>query len=49
MYQTHTKAVNFALQNIQMNDIAQDQLPVKVIELIKKWVAKDKTLINHSV
>ena len=24
-------------------------MPVKVVELIKKWVAKDKTLINNAV
>ena len=49
MFNTHTKAVNFALNNIEMSECPQDQLPVKVVELIKKWVAKDKTLINNAV
>ena len=32
-----------------MENVIQDNQPVKVIEFIKKWVAKEKVLIAHCV
>jgi len=32
-----------------MEGVTNDQLPPKVIEFIKKWVAKEKGLIAHCV
>ena len=32
-----------------MQSVTSDGQPAKVIEFIKKWVAKEKVLINHCV
>ena len=49
LYQIQIKAVNFALQSLNMESISSEGQPAKVIEFIKKWVAKEKVLINHCV
>ena len=49
LYQIQIKAINHALQNLNLDGATPDQLPAKVIEFIKKWVAKEKVLISHCV
>ena len=49
LYQIQIKAVNYALQNLNMEQAAADGQPGKVIDFIKKWVAKEKMLIAHCV
>ena len=49
LYQIQIKAVNYALQNLNLEQSAADGQPGKVIDFIKKWVAKEKMLIAHCV
>mgnify|MGYP000903878592 FL=1 len=49
LYQIQIKAINHALQNLNIESSSAEQLPAKVIEFIKKWVAKEKVLISHCV
>jgi len=49
LYQIQIKAVNVALSSLDMQSVTSDGQPAKVIEFIKKWVAKEKVLINHCV
>ena len=53
LYQVQHKAVTFALGMLKGQqdsiEIAESEQPAKVIEFIKKWVAKEKVLISHSV
>ena len=47
LYQIQIKAVNHALN--QLGTFETEGQPAKVIEFIKKWVAKEKVLISHYV
>ena len=57
LYQIHTKALSHALYHIQLSagdpsvkeDVSAENMPIKVVEFIKKWVAKEKVLINQLV
>ena len=54
LYQIHMKALSHALYHIQLNagdptireEVTPENMPSKVVEFIKKWVAKEKVLIN---
>ena len=51
------KALSHALYHIQLNandpsiieEVSNENMPQKVVEFIKKWVAKEKVLINQLV
>ena len=51
MYTSHTQAVKHALKHIVGHPALtqHDKLPQLVIDFIKKWVAKEKVLINQIV
>lgn len=51
MYTGHVQAIKHALQHIRDHKAFSEteKLPQMVIDFIKKWVAKEKTLINHIV
>ena len=49
LHQIQIKAVNHALQNLSNGDSNAASEPVKVIEFIKRWVAKEKTLVTNCI
>ena len=57
LYQIHMKALSHALYHIQLNsadpslrdEVTAENMPAKVVEFVKKWISKEKVLINQLV
>ena len=51
------KALSHAIYHIQLNsadpsirdEVTVENMPIKVVEFVKKWIAKEKVLINQLV